>query len=381
MKGHPHTHEGFTILAQSSQEIRSRIDIGPGYLHRTADVLKQCAAGAKVLIATQGSIPEVWRLELAQTISDQGFAVEEIILPEGEECKSEETLLAVWNRLQEINAGRADSLIALGGGAVCDVAGFAASTYLRGIKLVLVPSTLLAQVDASIGGKTAINLQSGKNLAGSFYFPTAVIVDPELLKTLSPREFKSGLGEVVKYALIEDTVAAQTPYQRGPRPLLEVLERLAWLEDGNGLPDEDLCALIGCCVRMKLAVVIRDPYEQSLRRCLNLGHTLGHAIEKVSDYTVSHGEAVSIGCKFSFDLATRMGRMKQDGSARVASLLTKLGLPKDVPPLPRELLLQAMIHDKKRSGTKIKYVLPVDSPGLVSLDTELSAEEIAGSLG
>lgn len=373
------TEDGYTMLFKREQRLACRIDVGTKMRHKAGKIFKQITDGKRVLILHQNSLPAVWLEELQSTLSTEELEIATLQLAEGESCKTPDELVRIWAFLQSRSFGRQDCIIAMGGGAVTDVAGFAASTYLRGIKLILIPTTLLAQVDASIGGKTGINLDSGKNLAGSFYFPDAVLIDPEYLSTLPTEELKSGIGEIVKYALIETTIAKETEYDSGPISFLSVLENS--FSEGITAENPALLPIISCCVRMKLAVVLSDPYEERLRRCLNLGHTLGHAIEKVSNYGVSHGEAVATGCLFAMRLAASRGLLPEDKVERVKKLLDSLGLKNHHQnKLASKKLLEAMSHDKKKQGQTIRFVLPKDELGKVDLDFAISLDEIAEQL-
>jgi len=259
---------------------------------------------------------------------------------------------------------------------VTDLAGFAASTFKRGLNLALLPTTLLAQVDAAIGGKNGINLASAKNLAGTFYFPQAVMVDPLMLATLPPRQFASGMAEIIKYALIEDTVAAASDYLPGPRPLFDVLEQV--LDKNFTYDDPTLTGIVMSCIKMKLLVVGQDPFEAGLRRTLNLGHTLGHALEKVSRYQMTHGEAISIGMIFALNLSVRKGLIAREALDRVRALLARAGLPQEIPAgLDTAGLVEAIGHDKKRQGDTIKFILPKARLGVVDFAVDLPVKELS----
>lgn len=363
---------------KSSTPLRSRVDICEGLRERCGDVLKQIGAGKKVLVVSQASIPSQWLSDAFNSITDEGFEVFTHTLPDGESCKSAEELMLLWSKLQEASFERNDTVLAIGGGAVTDVAGFAAATYLRGIRSVLMPTTLLAQVDAAIGGKTGINLSAGKNLAGSIHMPEVVLIDPDVLATLPERDLKSGMGEIVKYAYIERTIIESTEYKPGPKLLIDVLKSF---KSAVKADDPAISSIITSCVRMKLAVVAADPHEQRLRRCLNLGHTLGHAIEKVSDYSVTHGEGVSIGTVFAIQLAYSMGRMDAEHERTARAMLSRMYLPVVLPgELPLDQLLAVMMKDKKRQGSSIKFVLPHGQPGLVDIDCAISADELMNAL-
>jgi 3-dehydroquinate synthase len=285
--------------------------------------------------------------------------------------------MRIWEHLQERRFDRRDTVVALGGGSVSDLAGFAASTYLRGLNLVLVPTSLLGQVDAAIGGKNAINLSSGKNLAGTFFFPKAVLADQELLSTLPQPQMVSGMGEVIKYGLIEETIAKNTDYERGPKPLLDVIEEV--VADSFEWDDPAISGIITSCIKMKLFAVGRDPQETTgLRRALNLGHTLGHAIEAVESYKVSHGEAVSIGLAFDMRLANSKKMISKSDMERVVTMLKAAGLPTEMPKeISKDKLVQAMTQDKKRDGDSIRWVLPSGKLGSVDYDLAIPLSEIS----
>ncbi|MDR3615672.1 MAG: 3-dehydroquinate synthase [Candidatus Obscuribacterales bacterium] len=365
-----------TINWNTTLEVKTRVAVGSGARHKLNSVLAQIGSGRRVLLICQPSTAVHWLRDVMAVLPSEDFQVTTLEVPDGEACKTPEWLIRVWEHLQDRKFERKDTVVALGGGSVSDLAGFAASTYMRGLNLVLLPTSLLAQVDAAIGGKTGINLSAGKNLAGSFYFPKAVIADSEMLVSLPQKQLISGLGEIYKYALIEDTVAKHTDYEVGPRSLLELLEAMA----GHTLTAEDpsLGGIISSCIKMKLFVVGKDPHESGLRRCLNLGHTLGHALEKMGDYSLSHGEAVAIGLVADTKLSVDQKRIEKDSLKRLQQMLEKAGLPTKVPSAFRaEKLIEAMSMDKKRDGDKIKLVLPQAKLGQVELDVPISPDDLA----
>lgn len=378
---HKARHSGpvVTISWNTQLDVRSRVDVGVGARRRLPAILGQIGAGKRVMMLAQPYMAAHWFSDLMSALTSDDYQVSTLEVPDGEACKSTDTLFKVWEDLQDRGFDRKDTIVAMGGGAVCDLAGFVASTYLRGLNFISIPTSLLAQVDASIGGKTAINLPSGKNLAGTFYFPRAVLVDPELLSTLPARQFTSGLSEMIKYALIEETVGATTAYEPGPKPLLDIMEK-----NFNGSFSYDnpvLPGLLSSCIKMKLSVVGKDPYEAGLRRCLNLGHTLGHAVEKASQFKVTHGEAVAIGLAFALRLSVLKKRIDKESMKRVESLLKKLGLPIQIPDeLPKNKLVEAMGFDKKRQGKSLKFVLPHTRLGLVDFDANMPLTELAEML-
>jgi 3-dehydroquinate synthase len=363
------------FVLRTNLPVSSRVAVGDGALQEADRLLQQCEIGKRILVLCQPSTRQLFANPLVDLLSAGGYDVDLMELPDGEACKEHSVLLDVWSRLQDKNFGRADCLLAVGGGAVSDLAGFAASTYLRGIKLVLVPTTLLAQVDAAIGGKTGINLPAGKNLAGTFYFPSAILVDPQTLRHLPERQMRSGFGEIIKYALIESTVLASTEFRGGPRSLLAVLQDA--VKEPLDCDNPSLAGIITACIKMKLAVVAKDPQEGRLRRCLNLGHTLGHAIEKISNYGCTHGEAVAIGLVFACRLAERLAKLPAEQTAVLIQLLQAAQLPTTVPEgLPKERLVETMKFDKKRVGQTIKFVLPAGVLGNVELDADVHPDNL-----
>jgi 3-dehydroquinate synthase len=379
-KHHPLTNPAINILWRSSFDVETKVFVGQGVLSRIATVV---GPGTKCLLLRQPREKNEAMETISRELSKQGNEFFEMVLPDGEACKSSNTLLSVWQKLQELGFGRDDAIVALGGGALSDLSGFVAGTYLRGINLIIIPTTLLAQVDAAIGGKTAINLTFGKNLAGLFYFPKAILVETGMLATLPARQLSSGLAEVIKYAMLEQTIAAETEYRAGPVSLLELLE--------NELTDQNIhlnpiCdGVITSSIKMKLAVVAKDPLEAGLRRSLNLGHTLGHALEQASNFALTHGEAVAIGLVFVTGLSSRLGHLDPGAVKQVEKLLTRVGLPIRVPAsLKFADIKKSLLHDKKRQKDEIRLVLPTDRLGKVDysyrMDNKELSEQIAAFL-
>jgi 3-dehydroquinate synthase len=278
-------------------------------------------------------------------------------LPPGESCK---TLAAVEESCQWLAAqgyDRGATVIGIGGGAASDHAGFCAAIYLRGVSFAVCPTTLLAMVDASVGGKTGVDLPAGKNLVGAFHQPRAVIADLGFLATLPPRERAAGMAEIVKAALIADA------------DLLETLER-----EATPLPDDALERIVAAAVRVKVQVVAQDEREGGRRAILNFGHTLGHALEASSGYDLLHGEAVALGMMAALSLGVSRGRTDAALPARVGALLTRLGLPVDVGPRLSPEVLARLAVDKKRRADRVRFVL-VPRPGLAILE-EIPLEEL-----
>ena len=304
-----------------------------------------------------------------------GIDAPSLAVPAGEASKSLATLERVLDFMAGAGLERSSCLLALGGGVVGDLAGLAASLYMRGIAVVQVPTTLLAQVDASVGGKTAVNLAAGKNLAGTFHQPALVVCDVETLATLEREDFESGLGEVVKSAILEGEDALRHLERarariraRDPDALAEIVER---------------------CVRLKASIVVRDPKEEGARRALNLGHTFAHAIEKAAGYgRVPHGSAVAVGLTLALRASSDIGLLEDAGLVdRVRQLLLDLAVPADLGSLRERYgvelfpaaIVAGMSHDKKNVGGTLRLVLPVRA-GRVELGVELDGPDLARSL-
>ncbi|MBS1955363.1 MAG: 3-dehydroquinate synthase [Cyanobacteria bacterium SZAS-4] len=378
---HKARHRGpvITMLWNTDLEVKTRVAIGIGARQKLSNILAQIGSGKRVLVLCQPSTAVHWLRDLLSVLPQEDYQVTTLEVPDGEACKSTDWLIRIWEHLQERKFDRRDTIVALGGGSVTDLAGFAASTYLRGLNLVLVPTSLLGMVDAAIGGKTGINLQSGKNLAGTFYFPKAVLADQELLSTLPENQFKSGIGEIIKYGMIEDTVAKTTDYELGPKRMLDVLDASL----GNAFEHDDpgLSGIISSCIKMKLFVVAKDPQEANLRRILNLGHTIGHAIETLSDYKVSHGEAVGIGLFLDTKYSVKQKRIDKAALDKVEELLAKAGLSTSIPSgISKEKVVNVMGSDKKREGQSIKLVLPQTKLGVVDYDVTVPLSDLSKTL-
>ncbi|EHR78709.1 3-dehydroquinate synthase [Thermococcus litoralis DSM 5473] len=282
----------------------------------------------RIAFLTNTTVERLWLEKAAEGIEEPI----RIVIPDGEEYKSLETAVAIWKRLQEEGFTRKSLLIGLGGGVVTDIAGFVASTYMRGTLLGLVPTTLLAQVDAAIGGKTGVNF-NGKNMIGTFYLPNFVLIAQETLSTLPEEEIRNGLGEVAKYALLDRNIYALT-------------------RNFEGINE----TLIKECALFKAEVVEKDLIEGGLRRMLNLGHTAGHAIEKLSGYRIKHGLAVSMGLM----VASKVGEeLYGFDSGKAEELLGRLGLPTGHPFRAKEIL-EEMRLDKKAWYGRITFVIPVE---------------------
>ena len=313
--------------------------IGTGLLGELDDLL---SGRHRVAILHQPVLEETAE-EIRIRLADKGIDAHRIEIPDAEAGKDLPVVGFIWDVLGRIGLGRKDALVSLGGGAATDVAGFAAATWLRGVDIVHVPTTLLAMVDAAVGGKTGINTEAGKNLVGAFHQPRAVLVDLATLKTLPRNELIAGMAEVVKAGFIADPVILD---------LIEADPQAALDPAGDVLPE-----LIRRAIAVKAEVVAADEKESELREILNYGHTLGHAIERRESYRWRHGAAVSVGLVFAAELARLAGRLDDDTAARHRSILTSLGLPVsyDADALPQ--LLDFMAGDKKARSGVLRFVV------------------------
>ncbi len=330
-------------LAHSPYEIQ----IGAGLLRQADQFIAACGTFSQVVLITDANVEEPHARAVAELLADAGHAVHLLVVDAGESSKSTEVASALWERLLDAGIDRKGLVIAVGGGVVGDLAGFIAATFARGLAFVQMPTTLLAQVDSSVGGKVGVNLPAAKNIVGAFWQPQGVLIDPESLSTLPEREYRSGLAEVVKYGVIQDA------------------EFFTWLEENaealNERQADALVRTIARCCELKAEVVVADERETSgLRAILNYGHTFAHAIETVTDYgQFLHGEAVAIGMVQAAQLAQRMQRVDEDFTSRITRLLEKFHLPTSSPEaLDPDALLAAMSKDKKAEHGQLRFVLP-----------------------
>lgn len=309
-----------------------------------ADLILPHLKRKHVAIVTNTTVAPLYLDKLSQTLQAAGVNVIPIILPDGEAYKNTETLNKIYDALLQNRCERSTTLMALGGGVIGDLTGYAAATYLRGVPFIQIPTTLLSQVDSSVGGKTGINHPLGKNMIGAFYQPQVVLADIDTLKTLPLRELSAGMAEVIKYGLIRDA------------------EFFDWLETHieqlMALEESAISEAIYRSCQNKADVVARDEHETGERALLNLGHTFGHAIENAMGYGVwLHGEAVAAGTMMAADLSQRMGWLSAAEVARIHALLTKARLPLDPPELGADKYLELMQMDKKVADGKIRLVL------------------------
>ena len=321
------------------------IYVGDGILNRAGEFLAQAGLCGKVAIVTNPVVAQLYLDAANEALNRAGFEVTPVLVPDGEEHKNLHSLESLYDRFIAARLERKSCVFALGGGVIGDLAGLAAATYLRGIPYVQVPTTLLAQVDSSVGGKTGINHADGKNLIGAFYQPKLVLIDVAVLGTLPNRELVAGLAEVIKYGIIEDPV------------LFSLLEQ--GMDKIIGLNQELLTQIIATSCAIKARVVAADEREDDYRAVLNFGHTIGHALEAATDYRqFLHGEAVGVGMVKAAALSASQGFCDDAALKRITALVQRAGLPFEIPPaVSPQGLLQAMEVDKKVAGGKIKFVM------------------------
>ena len=322
-----------TVSASRTYDIR----IGHGLLAALGEAVRGLGKVEKVFLVSDTQVYPLYGGAAEASLKAAGYSVSSFVFPAGEESKNGETFLKLLNALAQAGLSRSDLLVALGGGVVGDLAGFAAACYLRGIRFVQIPTTLLAAVDSSVGGKTAIDLPAGKNLAGAFYQPSLVLCDLDALDTLPEDIFRDGCAEVIKYGVLYDP---------------ELFSQL----EASGL-DFDREAVIARCVALKRDVVMEDEKDTGSRMKLNLGHTFGHAVEAHSRFTLSHGKSVAIGLAVIARASASMDICSEEDAARIVSVLKAFGLPVQTQ-YTAEALLPYLLSDKKRSGGTVNLILP-----------------------
>jgi 3-dehydroquinate synthase len=350
------------LLDVGSRSGRYTIHIDPGSSSAIADLLNAAGVPSRRFIVSN---PTVWRFH------EQAFAgvtpEDPILIPDGERFKTLQTVGRIYDALVRAHADRASAIVAVGGGVLGDTAGFAAATYLRGIPVVQVPTTLLAQVDSAIGGKVGVNHTHGKNLIGAFHPPAIVVIDPALLATLPRREFRAGLYEVIKYGVI----ASRSLFDRVAGSLTPLFKR----------DEAALMPVVTESCRIKASVVEQDERETGLRRTLNFGHTAGHALEAVTKYRrFRHGEAVAYGMLVAAEIAVTRGTLRAEDRDTLAKVIAKMGPLPAVGDLPVGDVLDAIAHDKKVVAGQLHYVLPT-AIGACEVVADVTKEEIAQALG
>ena len=318
--------------------------LGPELLAKVGESLSQTLQPSRIVLITHPFLCQLYGDKLSSGFKDQGWATDVIEVPEGETSKTLKQAEKIYDRLLELKCDRKSVLVALGGGVIGDLVGFVAATYQRGIPFVQVPTTLLSQVDSSVGGKTAVNHPRGKNMIGAFYQPRLVIADLDTLQSLPKNEFRAGLAEVIKYGVIYDA------------DLFDYLEKN--VEKILKLDKKCLAHIIKTSCAIKADVVEKDERESHYRMILNFGHTLGHAIEALTHYSqFIHGEAVAIGMVCAAKLSHQLGKCSEEVPIRIKELVKKCGLPADLPDLDSQSIIESLYHDKKTMNNKIKFIL------------------------
>ncbi|MBE6936569.1 MAG: 3-dehydroquinate synthase [Ruminococcaceae bacterium] len=312
------------------------VTIGRGLLPMAGELVREVIPPCRALIVTDSNVAPLYLDTVQKSLTDAGFSVSSHIFPAGEEQKNLDTLAGILTALAEAGLTRTDLVLALGGGVTGDMTGLASSLYLRGVRYVQIPTTLLAAVDSSVGGKTAIDFAGRKNIVGAFYQPIRVLCDLDTFDTLTPEIFRDGLAESIKYGAICDEALFR---------LFETAETL------------DMTEIVSACVAHKARIVEQDEHDTGLRQLLNFGHTAGHAMEACSNYRISHGHAVAMGMALMARAATRAGLCQDDSARRIAAVLEKYGLP-TASPYPASALAAAALADKKRRGGSITVIVP-----------------------
>ncbi len=317
------------------------VRVAPGGLRAVGRALQALGLNGPVGLVTDEMVGPLYADRIVESLEEAGYEAGVVVIPVGEAHKNLDTLGRIWSGLLAAAVERRSTVLALGGGVVGDLAGFAGASLMRGVPWVILPTSLLAMVDASLGGKTGVDLAQGKNLIGAFHPPRFVLVDPSALGTLPPVELRCGLAEVVKHAVVGD-------------PALFRLCATGW-----DAVNRDRAAVVRQAMAVKIRIIEADPFEEAERAALNFGHTVGHALEQASGYRMRHGEAVAIGMVAEARLAERLGLAERGLADRIARALHGLDLPTDWPAdLDRGALLDAMRVDKKRRGGRVEFALP-----------------------
>lgn len=341
------------------------ICIGESWLPHLSEMLDFLPKTSRMLMITDENVSRLYGNRVLDVLRNAGFQVDAAVIPGGEGCKNLTTTASLYEQMVAFGLDRKSTVVALGGGIVGDVAGFAAATYMRGIVCIQIPTTLLAQVDSSVGGKTGVNLPQGKNLVGAFHQPGLVFVDVDFIETLPEREYLTGLAETIKYGIIWDQ------------------EFFAYLENHlaqiKARDSECLKHIILRCCAIKADIVGQDETENNLRALLNLGHTFGHAFESLTNYRFTHGEAVGIGTICASRLAYRLNLLCRKDLDRIENIFKGYGLPTDYGNLNTTDIIAQMHNDKKNIGGRMQIVLPT-SIGSSQIFNDLSELDVAAIL-
>jgi 3-dehydroquinate synthase len=354
-----------TTVSVNVEDRRYDIAIQPGLLSDVGPAVARLTQAKKAAVVTDSNVGPTYAKSVTDSLSSVGIESVVATIPAGEDRKNLAGLSLIYDQILAARIERSTPILALGGGVIGDMAGFVAATVLRGVPFVQIPTTLLAMVDASVGGKTGINHSTGKNLIGAFHQPLAVLIDPNTLKTLPGRELRGGLAECIKHEIIRDS---------------EGFGRLESSIDRAVAGDIDMLAqLVAHNVAIKAKVVEADPFEKGERAHLNFGHTFGHAIETVSHYQYSHGECVALGMVAASRLASHLHLLDEDSRRRIVKLIARAGLPVGNLGLDPRAVADAMAFDKKVRGGRIRFILP-DRIGHVVIRDDVSPEAALAAL-
>lgn len=339
------------------------IDVAPGQLSNLGDKVKQLNIGKKILVISNPEIFNYYGETTLKSLKNAGFEVNYHLIRAGESYKNLHSITKIYDTALNHRLERSSTMVALGGGVIGDMTGFAAATWLRGINFIQIPTSLLAMVDASVGGKTGVNHPQGKNLIGAFYQPKLVYIDPLVLKTLPEREFRAGMAEVIKYGIIWD------------QDLFSQLENASRLDNLESISEDLLNTIITRSCQAKADVVSQDEKEAGLRAILNYGHTIGHAIESLTNYdTFVHGEAVAIGMVAAGKIALSLKLWTETEAQRQYQLIEKTGLPTQIPNhLNVDSIIEILQSDKKVKAGKVNFILPTQI-GKVIITDQVSSE-------
>lgn len=337
--------------------------IANGLIHQAGELIRKIAFNRQIVVVTDEIVDKHYGDQFIDNLVTAGLEPKRVIIPPGEASKSIAMLERLYGEFIQAKLTRSDCVVALGGGVVGDLTGFAAATYLRGVQYIHVPTTLLAQVDSSVGGKVAVNLPQGKNLVGAFHQPAAVLIDPELLNSLSARALNDGMAEALKYGAIADKV---------------LFEQLAACRTREEFMDQAVAVISSCC-RIKRDIVEEDEKDTGKRMVLNFGHTIGHAVEQIGKYqTYTHGEAVAIGMVKISELSEQRGFSRLGTTAELRDALVGHGLPVETKLWDKAGLLKAMSADKKNTASGIQLII-LREIGRAEV-VRLSLEEVAAAL-
>jgi 3-dehydroquinate synthase len=339
--------------------------IGSGTLQHCPVWLRQQRLETPVFLVTNPTVFDLYGHAFKESLQNAGLETQVLMVPDGESYKSLDTAIKLYSELNQHKAGRHTPLLALGGGVIGDLAGFVAATYMRGMPLIHLPTTLVAQVDSSIGGKTAVNNATIKNQIGTFYQPRAVISDTDTLRSLARRDISNGLAEIIKSAVIRDA------------SLFRFLEN-----NMHSLKSGDSRALNHVILRtasIKAAIVARDEHDLGIRNILNFGHTIGHGIEAATRFQVNHGEAVALGMLAAARISRQLGMFPPSDFSRLQNLICQAGLPLTMPEIDINAIMEAITHDKKISGGKIRFILPLKI-GRAAISDRVDTAMIAAAL-